>query len=187
MCKEYISEKFWTKAIKYHVVPVVMGPPRREYELVAPPNSFIHVDDFDSAKSLAEYLLELDNDDVKYGEYLKWMSADETDKNSVNENESTEELKTPGICGVCKKLKKEPYSVTKKAEIVTDLDQWWFGEGYSIASDKFSICSPNSGASGFPLRWLIALGYNSVVILLFLFWATSCCRYRFYRTKTPFT
>ena len=35
---------------------MVMGPPKKDYVRVAPPNSFIHVDDFVSPQKLAEYL-----------------------------------------------------------------------------------------------------------------------------------
>ena len=33
-----------------------MGAPKKTYERVAPPHSFIHVDDFVSPQKLAEYL-----------------------------------------------------------------------------------------------------------------------------------
>ena len=58
-------------------MPVVMGPSRQEYELVAPPGSFIHVDDFDSAETLANFLKNLDKDDKSYGEYLRWAMVAE--------------------------------------------------------------------------------------------------------------
>ena len=38
-------------------IPVVFGgSSRRDYDLVAPPHSFIHVEDFDNVQSLADYL-----------------------------------------------------------------------------------------------------------------------------------
>ena len=37
-------------------VPIAMGAARKTYERVAPPHSFIHVDDFVSPQKLAEYL-----------------------------------------------------------------------------------------------------------------------------------
>lgn len=33
-----------------------MGPARKSYERVAPPNSFIHVDDFTTPQQLAQYV-----------------------------------------------------------------------------------------------------------------------------------
>ena len=51
-----------------------MGAHKSTYTKIAPPNSFIHVDDFNSPQHLAEYLHKLDNDDELYNEYFKWMS-----------------------------------------------------------------------------------------------------------------
>lgn len=53
-----------------------MGTSRRDYELLAPKKSFIHVDDFNSPKDLAEYLYKLDGDDELYNEYFKWKSTE---------------------------------------------------------------------------------------------------------------
>jgi len=55
-----------------NVVPVVMGARKADYAAVAPPHSFIHVEDFQSAAQLAEYLLHLDANDRLYNEYFAW-------------------------------------------------------------------------------------------------------------------
>ena len=47
-CKEYITEKFWRTLNRTFAVPIVMGS--GNYKELAPPNSFIHVDDFASPK-----------------------------------------------------------------------------------------------------------------------------------------
>ena len=60
LCDEYITEKFFN-ILKSDTVPVVMGAPRRDYEKLAPPHSFIHISDFNSSSKLAEYLLYLQN------------------------------------------------------------------------------------------------------------------------------
>ena len=52
--------------LRSDVVPIVMGARRRDYERVAPPNSFIHVDDFESPFQLANYLKKLDKDEALY-------------------------------------------------------------------------------------------------------------------------
>ena len=41
--------------MSYFQVPVVMGPPKQSYERMAPPNSYIHIQDFPTAKDLAKY------------------------------------------------------------------------------------------------------------------------------------
>ncbi|XP_051533675.1 alpha-(1,3)-fucosyltransferase 7-like [Myxocyprinus asiaticus] len=68
----YITEKLWRNAFQAGTVPVVLGPPRRDYEAVAPPKSFIHVDDFKSIKALAKYLRDLTKDPEKYNAYFTW-------------------------------------------------------------------------------------------------------------------
>ena len=51
-----------------------MGARKSTYTKVAPPNSFIHVDDYDSPEHLAEYLHMLDNNDELYNKYFDWMA-----------------------------------------------------------------------------------------------------------------
>ena len=48
-----------------------MGAPRIDYEHVAPPESFIHVDDFKSPAALAGFLHRLDKDDDAYNAYFR--------------------------------------------------------------------------------------------------------------------
>ena len=50
-----------------------MGAPLEDYQRLAPPYSFIHVDSFKSPKELAEYLNVLDNDDDLYN---RWVADD---------------------------------------------------------------------------------------------------------------
>ncbi|RTG80916.1 uncharacterized protein DC041_0004569 [Schistosoma bovis] len=49
-----------------------MGASIEEYERVAPPYSFIHVDQFESPAKLADYLKYLDKNDTAYNEYFAW-------------------------------------------------------------------------------------------------------------------
>lgn len=64
-----------------NVVPVVMGAIRSDYEAVAPPHSFIHVEDFRSARDLAGYLLRLNASDNQYNEYMAWRHSADSDDN----------------------------------------------------------------------------------------------------------
>lgn len=49
-----------------------MGAHPDDYKHSAPVNSYIHVDNFASPETLAEYLHELDQNDEKYNEYFRW-------------------------------------------------------------------------------------------------------------------
>ncbi|XP_072309621.1 alpha-(1,3)-fucosyltransferase 7 [Eucyclogobius newberryi] len=70
--KDYITEKLWRNAYLGRAVPVVLGPAPEDYNAVAPPGSFIHVDDFASVKELGTYLQELAADKHRYMEYFRW-------------------------------------------------------------------------------------------------------------------
>lgn len=70
--KDYITEKFWRNAFLGGAVPVVMGAPLEDYKAVAPPHSFIHIDEFFSVKHLAEFLKELAKNEDVYNDYFDW-------------------------------------------------------------------------------------------------------------------
>ncbi|KAM4696278.1 4-galactosyl-N-acetylglucosaminide 3-alpha-L-fucosyltransferase 9-like [Rhinophrynus dorsalis] len=72
--KDYITEKLWRNAFGTGTVPVVLGTSRKNYERFVPGDAFIHVDDFPSAKELADFLLKLDKDDERYQKYFNWRS-----------------------------------------------------------------------------------------------------------------
>ncbi|XP_042300393.1 LOW QUALITY PROTEIN: 3-galactosyl-N-acetylglucosaminide 4-alpha-L-fucosyltransferase FUT3-like, partial [Sceloporus undulatus] len=72
--EDYISEKVWRNAFHSGAVPVVLGPPRKNYESHIPPDSFIHVDDFLSPQELAAFLHALDKNATRYASYFRWRS-----------------------------------------------------------------------------------------------------------------
>uniref|UniRef100_A0A5K4EP96 Fucosyltransferase n=1 Tax=Schistosoma mansoni TaxID=6183 RepID=A0A5K4EP96_SCHMA len=72
LCRWYITEKLFKNALKNDILPIVMGASIEEYERVAPPYSFIHVDQFESPAKLADYLKYLDKNDTAYNEYFAW-------------------------------------------------------------------------------------------------------------------
>ncbi|KAK3727706.1 hypothetical protein RRG08_032663 [Elysia crispata] len=74
-CRDYITEKFFVNGLKHNVLPIVMGAAPEDYARAAPPHSFIHVDDFESPKDLAEYLHVLDKNDALYNEYFQWKGT----------------------------------------------------------------------------------------------------------------
>ena len=63
-CNDYISEKFWRNALHSNLVPIVFGPHLDDVLAVAPPNSFIHAEQFDSPSQLVNYIDYLDKNDT---------------------------------------------------------------------------------------------------------------------------
>jgi len=54
------------------MLPIVMGARPSDYDKVAPPHSYIHVDEFAGPKELANYLHYLSKNNTKYEEYFRW-------------------------------------------------------------------------------------------------------------------
>jgi hypothetical protein len=67
---DYVTEKFFHPLV-VGSVPVYLGAPNVR-EFAPGEHCYIDVNDFPSIRALADYLLELDNDDVRYQEYLQW-------------------------------------------------------------------------------------------------------------------
>ncbi|NXJ27057.1 FUT6 fucosyltransferase, partial [Dicrurus megarhynchus] len=70
--RDYITEKLWRNALSSGTIPVVLGPPRENYERFPPPDSFICVDDFGSAQELARFLFQLAWDAERYRGCFQW-------------------------------------------------------------------------------------------------------------------
>jgi hypothetical protein len=102
LCRDYITEKFWKNSLIHRAVPVVMGPSKADYLKVAPPYSFIYVDDFEGPKELAEYLKMLNSSDVLYKKYFEWHL-------NYTITESGESL-----CGLCDALHNDTKLKTEK-------------------------------------------------------------------------
>ncbi|PIK50407.1 putative fucosyltransferase-like protein [Apostichopus japonicus] len=71
-CSHYITEKFWIALSSYEAVPIVVGPSKADYEKVAPPESFIYADDFESFESLAEYVNKVSSTPELYSKFHEW-------------------------------------------------------------------------------------------------------------------
>ncbi|PIK44352.1 hypothetical protein BSL78_18794 [Apostichopus japonicus] len=71
-CSQYITEKFWDALTIHNQIPVVYGATREEYEKVAPPNSFIFIQDFSSLEMLSKTIQEIGSDEEKYKRYHSW-------------------------------------------------------------------------------------------------------------------
>ena len=115
-CRQYITEKFWHNALESDIVPVVMGAPKEDYERVAPPHSFIHVDDFPSARDLARHLKMLDKEPRRYEDYFRWQRDGQV-TTLINEHPT----KSKFWCKLCSAL----HDRSLPNKIHWHLDTWW--------------------------------------------------------------
>ena len=68
-CKDYITEKLY-KMFEHDIIPIVAGG--GDYEIAAPPKSYIHVDDYNDPRDLANYLHYLNKNHSAFMEYMVW-------------------------------------------------------------------------------------------------------------------
>ncbi|XP_030845066.1 glycoprotein 3-alpha-L-fucosyltransferase A-like [Strongylocentrotus purpuratus] len=98
-CRDYITEKFWWNSLLHDIVPIVYGPPREDYERVAPPNSFIHLQDFKNFGELVDYIHLLDSNDTLYNSYFEWKRD-----GSIRRMAKSNILIAPFMCKVVAKV-----------------------------------------------------------------------------------
>ncbi|XP_040081535.1 alpha-(1,3)-fucosyltransferase 7 [Oryx dammah] len=107
--RDYITEKFWRNALLAGAVPVALGPPRAAYEAVAPPDAFVHVDDFGSARELAAFLTGMN--ESCYRRYFAWR-----DRFRVRLFSDWRER----FCTICARFPQLP-----RGQVYQDLEGWF--------------------------------------------------------------
>ncbi|XP_053498464.1 4-galactosyl-N-acetylglucosaminide 3-alpha-L-fucosyltransferase 9-like [Ictalurus furcatus] len=110
--KDYFTEKLFNP-MKFGTVPVVLGPPRENYEEFIPAESFIHVDDFKSPQELAEHLTLLDQNQEAYEQYFTWRQ---------HFNVEGLIFGLEHACHICDHVRKQ-----KGYRVVTSLSKWYWG------------------------------------------------------------
>ncbi|XP_069174788.1 glycoprotein 3-alpha-L-fucosyltransferase A isoform X2 [Procambarus clarkii] len=125
-CRDYITEKFFVNGLSHHILPIVMGAHPEDYARQAPHKSYIHVDDFESPKELANFLHLLDQNDDLYNEYFRWKGTGEF-------------INTYFMCRLCAMLHDDTHQ-----QHYEDINVWWRGTGTCISGswrkyDKFKM------------------------------------------------
>ncbi|XP_060780576.1 4-galactosyl-N-acetylglucosaminide 3-alpha-L-fucosyltransferase 9-like [Neoarius graeffei] len=114
--KDYFTEKL-NGPLTVGTIPVVLGPPRQNYEDFAPANSFIHVNDFPNAEALAKYLHQLDKDDEAYKRYFDWRKHVTAAPHLIYRNQQF----VIYICHACEYIGRH-----KEYKAVHGIYKWWF-------------------------------------------------------------
>ncbi|XP_071315421.1 4-galactosyl-N-acetylglucosaminide 3-alpha-L-fucosyltransferase 9-like [Trachinotus anak] len=110
--RDYITEKLYSPMM-LGSVPIVLGPSRPTYEDHVPADSFIHVDDFSSAKELADRLLYLDQNATEYRRYFDWRSRFRVKTSWFGREQ---------VCRTCGYLQKNT-----GLQVFHDLNRWFWG------------------------------------------------------------
>ena len=115
-CKDYVTEKFFSALKTESIIPVALGGlERSDYNRIAPPGSYIHVEDFDSPLQLAKHLEFLSKNETAYNQYLWW-----TDHYRVT---SLLEGYESAQCELCDKLNKVREDNLRLSPI--NLSEYW--------------------------------------------------------------
>lgn len=111
-----MTEKFW-QILKTDLIPIVIQPSKAAYKKIAPPNSFIHVEDFNyDYVKLAEYLKKVSIDFKIYLKYHAWK----LNYYSVYKKKQTNQHR---LCELCRKLNSESSSIYYE-----NIQKWFDGE-----------------------------------------------------------
>ncbi|WAR02289.1 FUCTA-like protein, partial [Mya arenaria] len=112
--------KWWRGKDVHDVIPIVMGAAPEDYRRAAPHYSFIHVEEYPSARALADYLHQLDANDNAYNEYFRWKGTGEF-------------VNTYFWCRLCAML----YDDTRQMTTYDDVNKWWRGKDVCIGKDRW--------------------------------------------------
>lgn len=112
LCKDYVTDKF-LDAFRYNVVPIVMDA-HQHHKNFAPPHSYINALDFPSVHHLANYLIQLDQNDTLYNQYFDWKSHYEVYLDV--------EFKR-GMCNLCSALHQAAHF--ERPQVYENLNDWW--------------------------------------------------------------
>jgi alpha-1,3-fucosyltransferase len=110
LCPDYVTEKLY-RPLAYDTVPVVYGG--ADYSFYLPSGSYINAMDFDSPRSLANYLRKLMTDDELYLSYFRWRG-----------HYTVDIAPKDAFCQLCKLLRNPEI----KFKTYVNINAWWLGE-----------------------------------------------------------
>ncbi|CAL8136832.1 unnamed protein product [Orchesella dallaii] len=126
LCKDYATEKLF-RTLELGLVPVVYGG--ADYQRIAPPNSFIDVESFETLSHFAEFLNNLNRNEEEYKKYFEWKENFKVGRGG-------------GWCTLCDKVRK--HNLNRKGgkhhvpKVYKDLKDWWLH--YTVDGDMKPAC-----------------------------------------------
>lgn len=108
-CKDFVSKRLYDY-LEHNIIPIVMGG--AHYSTIVPPNSVINVNDFNSTKDLADYVLDIGTDFKKYKTFFEWKRSHRIS------------FERKDFCQLCYKLHEE----VDKFKTYIDMKKWWFDD-----------------------------------------------------------
>jgi alpha-1,3-fucosyltransferase len=108
LCNDYVTEKLFHR-LNSNLLPIVLG--QVNYSRVAPPHSYVNALDFDSPRSLAKYLNQLDQNDSEYLSYFWWKDHYRVETDGMIQR---------SFCDLCAKLHEDV-----KSKSYSNFESWW--------------------------------------------------------------
>ncbi|CAF0854568.1 unnamed protein product [Adineta ricciae] len=112
-CQDYITEKAFFNALAHGSIPIVLGPGKKNYQQILPPNSFIHIDDFQNVTELTDELILISKNLQRFAFYHQWRQ----DYRLITwpSNYFIDDL----FCNLCRKLHQDT-----EPKIYSNFSQW---------------------------------------------------------------
>ena len=104
-CNDYVTEKYW-QALHRGQIPIVNWDLSTINKDIPIPGSYISVSDFKDARTLANYIKRVSDDEALYNSYLSWRRKYKVGKSCIS-------------CIACKALHKG-----RPPQVIQDLDGW---------------------------------------------------------------
>ncbi|EDV24256.1 uncharacterized protein TRIADDRAFT_3614, partial [Trichoplax adhaerens] len=112
ICRDYVTEKFFIHSLGRALVPIVVNGANFQDETIAPPGSYINVQDFKTLLQLADYIKLIAANDALYNSFFKWKATYKDHSSSCNMQS--------GMCKLCTNLYNDKW-VTRKSKTIPDI------------------------------------------------------------------
>lgn len=146
-----------------------MGGRRDDYFNLAPPNSYIHVDDFHSPAHLAAYLRYLDGNDTAYAAFFAWKALGSIGVSGSSPPDTLsnqkEVVKSINFCGYSRRP--QCLSVVSVLSTTTDTFNNKAAVSIWVTSRSISILGISVSALESGLLSLIPLSFSGIPFLCF--------------------